>query len=397
MKKKHLVLLSVLVCSFVIYSFAEKRNETKISPPVSSTVPDFQIGNRFILGAMESEKDAGTSYSNLASLKFNTWHRYVGSYEVDPILHYPHYPFTDLVTNDSLMKDISTYSFNLQSKINSVASANSGEMYLLMQRPKLEYLVYGQRSDYQCEPISTGENDLWFYSFQTHQTGSPVPDSGRTVMKCITGTNNPGFVVKRLKANAEQCRVLTDGGSGAWQGDQEYTWHIKPMMRVDTNFVRNNSSDTICKVIIKDDDFNTIMNVGIKGVNFQDAQGNYSGYYREEFSGIDLTINGAWASSSGRWDYKARGTTDETTENSKSRCHADIQIYWYGTCDMWIDYVRVDNETAHRLFSATNNFDEFIQNEANEIIQHQYKHYPETEYWNLLFLLHFHSMCKVVK
>jgi hypothetical protein len=35
----------------------------------------------------------------------------------------------------------------------------------------------------------------------------------------------------------------------------------------------------------------------------------------------------------------------------------DFRVYWYGKCDMWIDYVRVDNEIADRLF---NNDQEFI-------------------------------------
>ncbi|MFI5145488.1 MAG: hypothetical protein ACHQJ4_07810, partial [Ignavibacteria bacterium] len=29
----------------------------------------------------------------------------------------------------------------------------------------------------------------------------------------------------------------------------------------------------------------------------------------------------------------------------------DIQVYWYGNCDMYLDYVRVDNEVANNLFS----------------------------------------------
>ncbi|MBI5402437.1 MAG: hypothetical protein HY959_03480 [Ignavibacteriae bacterium] len=47
----------------------------------------------------------------------------------------------------------------------------------------------------------------------------------------------------------------------------------------------------------------------------------------------------------------------------------DIQIYWYNECDMWIDYVKVENEVADKLLSndPQNNFDPWIQWEADNI------------------------------
>ncbi|MBK8552235.1 MAG: hypothetical protein IPL53_14700 [Ignavibacteria bacterium] len=42
-------------------------------------------------------------------------------------------------------------------------------------------------------------------------------------------------------------------------------------------------------------------------------------------------------------------------------CAVDFKVYWYGQCDMWIDYVRVDNEIAHDLFSNDLQNPQFVQ------------------------------------
>ena len=57
--------------------------------------------------------------------------------------------------------------------------------------------------------------------------------------------------------------------------------------------------------------------------------------------GTDLEIQSAWGDA-GAWDSRGHGTCDNK---------ADIQVYWYGNCDMWIDYIRVDNDVAHNLLS----------------------------------------------
>ena len=48
-------------------------------------------------------------------------------------------------------------------------------------------------------------------------------------------------------------------------------------------------------------------------------------------------------------------------------CEVDIQVDWYGNCDMWIDYVRVDDEVADRLFNdpPDQEFEDWINWEAD--------------------------------
>ena len=40
----------------------------------------------------------------------------------------------------------------------------------------------------------------------------------------------------------------------------------------------------------------------------------------------------------------------------------DIRVYWYGLCDMWIDYVRLENELAYYLFRGE--YDDDIREET---------------------------------
>jgi hypothetical protein len=40
----------------------------------------------------------------------------------------------------------------------------------------------------------------------------------------------------------------------------------------------------------------------------------------------------------------------------------DIKVYWYGTCDLWVDQIRVENDIAGELLSGE--YDSWIMEEA---------------------------------
>ncbi|MCE1165619.1 MAG: T9SS type A sorting domain-containing protein, partial [Bacteroidetes bacterium] len=83
----------------------------------------------------------------------------------------------------------------------------------------------------------------------------------------------------------------------------------------------------------------------------------------------------------------------------------DIQVYWYGNCDMWIDYVRVDNDVADQLFKGY--YEEpgrnWIQDEVEQIGLHDHgtgspvfmKYYMElAEFNNLPCMAYVNSKLK---
>ncbi len=338
------ILLGLLTIAFIFNS--------SINTEMGYMSPQPNNGDEFIIGAYHDALD--WNFQNLdTALGFNIWH-YYNQYDEIGGKHYPH----GWTTHDSLFS--TTYIQDVQGKLSVISSHN---MKALMERPKIAYLCYGQRSDYQCEQVSTGD-DLWFYSFQEHVTGDSTTDSGQGVIHCRapgSGPNHddPGFVVRRLKANTEQSH--RDNSNWAWRNDSECNWLIKPRIRIDSTIADNpaNWDTMVCKiVVIGQSGTDTLKIVDIKVRNFLDGNLDYDGRYLEQyriFPGDDtLIIHGDWVGANppeNTWNFVARGehNPDHDYDN-----HADIQVWWYGICDMWIDYVRVDNDIADELLNPNN-------------------------------------------
>ena len=307
--------------------------------------------SNFIIGCLHDGFE--NDFNKLDTLGFNLWHKYPGG-EYDPVLlrHHP----TGWTTNDKLLTDSSQYVTEVQNKLDAIYSHNN--RLTLMQRPKIEWLCFGQRSDYQCETTIRVDTNFWFYSFNEHNTGKDTTDnsfygSNQWVRYCKPDMNqtNGGadWVVRRLKANTEQSRDEI-----GWWADRNTEWKIKPRIRIDSTFAANvqNRDKLICRIDIRDSANTLIKSIDIKVRNFRpDDLTPYSGKYLEEFfftpygDTSTQVRRGAWGN---RWVIEARGNRAENVINN----HADIQIYWYGECEMWIDYVRVDNDVAHDLFST---------------------------------------------
>lgn len=364
----------------------------KIESSVKNQLVDTNWFDRFYIGAMDCEVDYLTQYRNLDSLGFNLWHNYLGSYTSNG-KQYPYVMWYDgSVTNDSLFTPVEDYAESLKMKIKSIYERNGGHRKLVMSRPKIDYLCYGQRSDYQCEPIPM-DTDLWFYAFNYHHSTAPVEiDSGNEVIHCRAKLSNEfsdssGYVVLGLRANTEQCKD-EDG----WRGDAQSIWIIKPRIRIDSSFANKevNWNKPVCRVEVVNASNKLIKSFNIRVRNFRrDASSRYNGEYIEDFFWHNDTTNqieGSWEDTlHWGWIYAARGDSSYWFPN-----HADIRVYWYGNCDMWIDYVRVDNDVADGLFKGL--YDTlWIRNEVNIMYDLRYfseppviKYYLElVEYNNL--------------
>lgn len=210
-----ILLIFAVFTSFIIKTIPDAPVEQKID--ISPVPPGPNNGQTFLYGAIQYLREC--NFNNYDVLGFNMYHHYVGG-TFDNTLQrnvpYRVYPWiTCWPQNDGLLNGVSEYASDVLGKLNDIKLHNNSKV--LWQRPKIEWLAYGQRSDYQCEEVP-GTDQLWFYAFNSDQPGhthigTDINDysqygNGVRVKRCLIseGPNNGGYVVDRLKANSEQCR-----------------------------------------------------------------------------------------------------------------------------------------------------------------------------------------------
>ncbi len=334
------ILLGLSALSFVINnrtSSNKGEEQTAVSPPQSNQ------DTTFLIGALNDGADY--DFSGLDELGFNVWHTYTG---VNPGWIWNGAP------NDSLLTDISVYGQQVQDALETIESHGLKSMVM---RPKIVFLTYGERSDYQCEDVSHVNSDLWFYTFQSpDHVGMDRIDSSQHgdrqwVRYCqpINQTDGgAGWVVSRLRANNEQCNSF----AGVDSLSPIKNWAIKPRIRIDSTVADNpaNWNTNVCKItVIGASGTDTLLKSNIKVINFLNAGNNYNGNYLEEFFRLPPTDSLKMQGPLGLAEFGSYGARGNSTTDGPNKI--DIQVYWYGNCDMWIDYVRVDNMVAHDLLS----------------------------------------------
>ena len=368
------ILLSVFIFSF-INPVTENQQTVSAPPEGPNNTP-----NRFLIGTIGSYNNDDMIYYDSAG--FNITHIYTETAD-STVSHgdpHRHTPCTHIVDDDFLNSDVHTDA--LRNVANNMYNQNQNHTRFFWQRPKIEWLCYGQSSIYEAENVWS-LNDYWFYSFNSNSifhnhTGSEWYDnsihgSNQLVKRCITpqsgGNDLPGFVVDRLKANTEQCRRVIGNTTNHWMGDSECDWFVKPRMRIPEGVP---DGTNVCKIyVIQQDGSNKIPPAVIKSEYFKNIQGEYNGEYIEEFnfdprnppSGLKFHGDLGWS-----WANTARG--DRLVDDVNG---ADIQIEWLGNCDMWLDYVKVENDIANDLLSTDPNnhqhqtYESWIQQEVDAI------------------------------
>ncbi|MBS1494937.1 MAG: T9SS type A sorting domain-containing protein [Bacteroidetes bacterium] len=378
MKKTPLVLFITLI--FILVSAFIFLNPQQSPPiPQENSLAPVNGWDKFYVGAMDNpynDPNHPNIQTNMDSLGFSLWHRYLEPQDRNAQQQNWYYPkmnwgtgFTD---QDNLMADSSTYAPGVRDRIADIYSHNKRR--LIISRPKISWLCYGQRSDYQCEDIPANDQ-LWFYSFQSpNHAGTDITDNstfgqGRRVRYCEAIPSSPleRIVVSRLKTNTEQC--AKGDKDNPWTMDSYSPWKIKPNVRIDSNVAHDLVHNVkVCRVLVLAQDGSTVLkDIDIHANDFLDNNGFYNGKYKEEFNfsgGTNLTIPTDWTATTGGWGWEARGNRAEDTDNNR----ADIKVYWYGNCDMWIDYVRVENEIADRLLKGNDaQFERWIKDEVTQI------------------------------
>jgi hypothetical protein len=344
------ILLGLLTIAFIFNNSAEKP----ASPPQPS-IHD----NEFMVGAMNSAWDY--EYRYLPQLNVNIWHNYSEAVASTNSSSKGWFNIGTQVPldNDRYDKDIGDYSQDIIDRI--WLNRDTYNMRSLMDRPKIGYLAYGQRSDYQCEPqnyLDPEHQDYGFYTYSEHPTGNPEEDNttyggGARVMHCRYSTDQPGLVVSVLKANHEQANVWY----GFMKSDNECEWYVMPRIRIDPSIVENYPETEVCRIDILDWNGNPVQDYPNGKIIYAKyfapyLQSNqYTGDYRLEYyfsqtynetpSAIEVTASKICPPPYDGKDFI----------QWPGGINTDYRVYWYGYCDMWIDYVRVENEPAHELFA----------------------------------------------
>lgn len=294
---------------------------------------------QFLKVAMHSGIDTNSSnYMRIKdSLKLNSWHRY-----------------NQWFTGDEIDADISFLSPRVQYRVDQ---NNQRDLSTVFGRRITDYCAWGQRSDYQCEVIPDG-NYYWFYSYNislNYPNGNIFDTidnsqfgSMQKVKFCRANPSSPGsnagYIVQGLKANREQSNRYWS----PWQSDSLSDWYVKPRIRIPTGLA---PTTQVCKIEILNWDSNIVKSVDISAVNFQTQTISYDGNYMDEFyfqsnPNILTPIKidsfklcpGPYSQRKEFWNWESVSIK------------TDFRVYWYGQCDMWIDYIRVENEQARKLY-----------------------------------------------
>lgn len=343
----------ILVSGFIFFC----KSEVSVPVSISTNQP-----KKFIIGCLENGAEG--NYTVLEAARFNLWHRYNAGNKGWITVHNGWKEF------DSLNAALESYKDGLKAIINS---NNSHGMQTLMNRVKIIYLCFGQRSEYQCEDESNIENkDLWFYTYKDHETGRDIRDTGKygageKVRYCDAATMNSGYVVKKLKANREQINNTFTWGDYAV--DSSYKWYIEPRIRIDSGFAANSDGETpVCDIEILRFDGSIAKTVTLKIKNFK-INGRYSGEYKEFYN---------FSQGENILELEPKKIASDNLNPIKNNsafydenCKVDFRVKWQGKCSMWIDYIRVENQTAKDLFAG------FYERPGNEWLKWEAKDIAE--------------------
>lgn len=234
--------------------------------------------------------------------------------------------------------------------------------------------AFGQRNTYEAEATDVGQSPGFFYRAEGKQVGSVYSNDqyGASGLRCLVNQTPPhldNYMVSSLFENNDQTNVLTkeDYGRAAYSdvkfygfngnGEHKHQWYIKPRMRIPVNVPDNTPVVTI--EIYSYQGGAPIKSVTLKAENFKPVNTTYDGSYTETYFGLlpgnDLVVTG---------DQLATGAPTNEYYTPYTNCHVDYRVKWEGQVDVWLDYVRVDDEWAHYLFTDVTRQME-LDNDAN--------------------------------
>ncbi len=348
MKTKIFISVLLLLLT-IIFSF---KNSEHVTYSGTEILPPQQ--KLFIVGAMHDAMDHNYQYIS-SELGLNMFHQYTsenGGW---------HQNNGTPIPEDKLGGNTSVYGQYVRNKI---ASNEQNNLMTLMDRPVTSYLCFGQGSDYQVEDSNLVDPDYIFYTYRhssdNNNTIKDIPDNtqygnGQYVKQCLYDRVSPGThpdtIVKGLKTNREQVNNFFGGGYVV--GDSAFNWYIMPRIKLDSVFANNslNQDKEVCKIITSNWD-GEIKEQVLKVKNFKPSLSSiYKGNYIEiYFPYSDALIENLKIEHGTNW-FNNDSTRDIWLDQDNK---VDFKVLWYDKCDMWIDYIRVENDPARDLITLPN-------------------------------------------
>ena len=265
------LVIFLAIISFLAVSFLTKKpSESNIGSiqqryPVNDT--------QFQIGAFDNGWYCHYNYL-IDSLKFNVWHNYsaIENGWYDSASDNYHQPIPGFVSQ-------------------IVDNNNTQNMRTFMDRPIIQYVIGGQRCDYQCESIPNGE-PYWFWSFANSlNNGNNIKDTidnsiygmGEKVKYCRNINGSGCWIDSALISN----RDLSFIGCNSWIRDDYWGWYIMPRLRIDSAYAAGtaHNTDTVCRIIIRGWNGNIVKDIGILIENFKEfpLTSIYHGNYIDTF------------------------------------------------------------------------------------------------------------------
>jgi hypothetical protein len=93
-----------------------------------------------------------------------------------------------------------------------------------------------------------------------------------------------------------------------------------------------------------------------------DGTNNYDGRYLEDYVGINFNVAG---------DLLNEGRVGGFLEwHNIDLCHVDYQIHWFQEVSVWIDYVKIMDEPAEKLFGKDQKLRNTIKIKVDSLLNH---------------------------
>lgn len=265
---------------------------------------------------------------------------------------------------------LSSYTTNLGNMLSAYnGSQYFGQKSMMLSREKILRPALGQRSTYYAKyrPDEVpGLRPGYGFTCGTESTGRIITDEpyfgGNSVKVCQNGIDQGNkYIVYNLYENHEQTNYCfrdynnNNHGVGYYLSDtkeQDYRWFVIPRMRIDSNYAKNpgNYDKNVVRIEIYNFSGNLINSIDISCRNFLNFYGGSIPYYNGSYleneyskSNLDFSVLANDLSQGATTDADGRVT-------NISSCQVDYRIYWYGEVDVWLDYIRVEDEWAHYLF-----------------------------------------------
>jgi hypothetical protein len=250
--------------------------------------------------------------------------------------------------NDISADYFSEYQMNEPVVYDRVDTLDISKMEFSKDSSIISALCYGQRSDYECEEIVSNPDYNGFYTYREHPRGVDYTDTtkfgnGNKVRYCRYMSEDSGYVAKGLKTNREQINLSNFPG----KGDNQSLWYLKPRVRIDSSFAYNNPLENVFRLEIYDYYGKLIRSVDIKVMDFLKEPESYYGQYTEEYR-TSITDSLIIPSS--------KLLNPDSLSWKNENCKVDYRIFWYGKCDVWFDYIRLEDDVANNLFNYDINY-----------------------------------------